>query len=149
VHKLYAIRVVSLLLVIFFAIPTKQVDSELEPYYTEVMNVIKEECPSLKVPRRIKVLLTNEDLSPFGNPFTVGICYFMGGQFKVLIKESYFYNSIEQEKFALVAHELTHCVLGYMHSDDPSDFMYPYIDYIPKQRVIEQLKEKTRKRCNN
>lgn len=140
----------SVLALVFFSIPEERIDYRVKPHYDAIKGIILSECPDMYLPNRIIIEVTDTVYPKALDPLdtTIGTCVFMGGQFKILLKKSYYVNSLEEEQYNLVAHELGHCILGQLHNDIPSHFMYPTVGYLNKDLVNEQLREVSRKRCN-
>ena len=137
------ILIAWILAILFFTnIQKFEVDEHIIPYYNEFISIVKKECPKIETPNQFVVkfdTLKNEE---------VGLCYFYAFKREIKIDEFFWEFASDQSRKQLVFHELTHCILTKHHVEDENNYMYAYLNYLPPDVLIEQVKESARSYCN-
>lgn len=127
-----------------FFIKGHKIDGELKPYYTEVIDIVKDVCPATinSIPHQISVV--KESL---GSDI-IGRCsyYFVG--FRIQVDESFFKYASDDARFQLMAHELTHCLIQIKHLDDWDHYMYPHFFTVPRIKLERQIRELFKETCH-
>lgn len=129
--------------------PAIIIDEQLKPYQTEYFNLIKYNCPTLEFFYPSRVEIKFGDL-PEG---VIGLCEANSVKFKVTIDEEFWNRKEvlvdkESDRYQLVMHELTHCMLRLDHIDIGTHFMASYLLPIKKEKTKEQLTEIIKVLCN-
>lgn len=127
--------------ILFISLPTIEVDHEIAPYYNEFMEIVKNECPNLQLPNQLFVLF--DEL----NDDEIGSCTVYLHKKQILIDKNFWSISEARVRKQLVFHELTHCVLKLNHVDVENNYMYPYIETVPGDQLIEQVRLNVRIAC--
>lgn len=109
----------------------------LIPYVNDVNNVIKISCDKSKIFKYYDSVIDFDDLSDD----EIGVCSFGKNVFTITFDRKFWQVATEAERFQLVMHEETHCLLHQMHVDKKDNFMYPVFTDIPREKIIKQLKE--------
>lgn len=128
-------------IILFISLPTIKVDREIAPYYNEFMEIVESECPNLQLPNQLFVLF--DEL----NDDEIGSCTVYLHKKKILIDKNFWSISEARVRKQLVFHELTHCVLKLNHVDVENNYMYPYIETVPGDQLIEQVRLNVRIAC--
>lgn len=136
--------IISLLILFVLFFPIKRIDIDLQPYYTEVNNIIEENCPSKRYFNPSKIVVVKRNLpSPI-----IGYCQPNINSFKIIIDTEYWDTGTNNQKFFLMAHELSHCMLSVQHSEDSLNYMYPdENESLSRITVIEQLIQNIKNFC--
>lgn len=125
--------------ILTFIVPIHYVNEELQPYYNEFFTYVDSKCKKeqINVPSQIVV-----DFGPMMSEGDIGYCIAIDGiRFKINIDKDYFIRSNEEQKFNLMVHELSHCVLSQKHSEDSRHYMYYMENGLSKEATIIQLKQ--------
>jgi len=131
-------------LILIFAAPVQVTHNDLQPYYTEFVNIITNECPSIKYTNKGK---RNIGFANIGGK-TLGYCMMTGFGYTIMIDSTYWSRANDTDKYEVIMHELTHCLLREPHNYDPDNYMFPSKEKcIPKEVILEQIKEYARKHC--
>jgi hypothetical protein len=128
--------------ILFFTLPTNNIDKELNSYYKEFMDLGKERCNKIQKPNQFSIKfskLTDDN---------IGLCTVYIHRKEVLIDENYWAISNLETRKQLVFHELTHCILDKNHIDSEDNYMNPYLIELPKDVLYEQVKDNMVKFCN-
>lgn len=126
--------------------PVQYISAPLDPYVKEVKDIIISNCRPGRYEDPKHQLVYFHVLGRE----TIGVCEYsdLVHGFTIEIDPVNWLISDSDERFALVAHELTHCMLLQPHSEDRHSYMYPYARPMEKQEVIRQLKEVINHQCN-
>lgn len=130
---------------LFCATPIHTMDPRLTPYVNEIMGIIDSTCGSKAYSLPQHTSYAFEKL--IGN--AIGVCRWNIYGYSVSIDTAFWSRSDDLDKFTVIAHEITHCVLKLNHSKDPDNYMY-YLNtsLLTKIEVIEQLQSNTRWACS-
>lgn len=145
-------------LLITSQIPNREIDPVLEPYYTEFKRVVKETCPTKDVIRDPGILtitfveentlnfLPDSVLNFFEMGNNIGLCSVFLNTARIKIDKQYWNHSNFDDRYELITHELTHCLLGHwylakypLHTSDPGHYMYPSMRTLFKYETESQL----------
>lgn len=142
------VKYVLLAYLVYLIIPIKYVNDEFKPYYNNYLTIVKSYCGTedLNLPSRMSIdymtFVYSKDL--LGNCARFGsVSFFIG------INESSWKKLDEDAKYQVITHELTHCVLEEMHSENPNNFMYFELNYLPRNIVNKQLIDIVKNKCHN
>jgi hypothetical protein len=130
-----------LAILFFTSIPIVNVDERIVPYYNEFISLVKNECPKIETPNQFKIKfdeLKNEE---------VGVCYFFMFRREIKIDQSFWDVTPEYGRRQLIFHELTHCILDTHHVEDENNYMNAYLNYVPTDVLIEQVKQVAKNYC--
>jgi hypothetical protein len=136
----YALCILS---IFYFFGPVSFDNKVLEPYKLEVMTMIQQHCYPSQYYNPKKQFLYFKQLTDGA----IGQCVLNPFYYKIEIDPDYWRHLSEDERYQLLAHELTHCVLLIDHIDNKNDYMYYYMVDIPKDIVKKQLLENIKLRC--
>ena len=131
---------VSLLL--FVTVPIKRINTSIQPYYNEFVELVKNECPNLETPRQLIIdfgTLKDEE---------IGLCYYFTFKREIKIDSFFWETASEFSRRQLVFHELTHCLLNVDHVESEDNYMNPYLIYISEEKLLEQIKLNAKEHCN-
>lgn len=122
---LYGIEAIMLLITLSITVPYRSVEPRLTPYVTRYMSMIKKVCRDGEYNRPHRRIIGFGETRNIDKDSadTIGWCMIRWGQYRITIDEPFFNGLSEDGKFQLMAHELTHCVLGLDHRDDVVDYM--------------------------
>lgn len=113
---------------------TPFIDYRLTPYYQEVMGIFVTYCDWDKLHKRRPIIkfgkLKNDD---------VGMCIKKPYGYEIVIEPDYWFSTDEDSRYALIAHELMHCVMGAKHVQTVGHFMYAYTSITTKQKVNSEM----------
>lgn len=126
--------------------PIQYITAPLAPYIKEVKSIIINNCKPGRYENPDHQLIYFRVLGET----TIGACGYsdlMHG-FTIEIDPVYWLISDEADRFQLIAHEMTHCMLLLPHSEDKHSYMYPFVNPLSKQEVIRQMKEILNRQCN-
>lgn len=98
--------------------PAREIDNELGPYVSNYLDLVKEECPRVSLPRQVIIKFSK---LPSG---VMAWCVPRPAGFKIEINEETWGFETVEGRYSLVVHELSHCVLGLPHSQDEYNYMY-------------------------
>lgn len=112
------------------------VNPSLIPYTNETQNIIETYCTG-KIYKYVSSVIDFNNLEDD----EIGVCNFGKNVYTIEIDKRFWGVATENEKFQLVTHEMTHCLLHVLHLDKKDNYMYPIFTDIPKEKVISQLKE--------
>lgn len=132
-----------LLFVFFFPLSTVKPSPELKPFYTEYTAIIKEECPEIKLPKKISMGFGTLSMDE------IGVCTIFFDKRQIVIDKTYWEMAVESERKQLIFHELTHCILNFAHIEDPNNYMNPYLMPISNDTLIQQVRESARVFCKD
>ena len=127
--------------------PIKSIDPQLKPYYNEYLLLAKLYCneKDLNIPRRISI-----QLSDWMEEGTLGFCIqYPTMSYFIRIQETYWNKANEAQRYQVIVHELSHCVMREGHSDDPHSYMYYAINDLSIEETNRQLVDFLSKKCNN
>lgn len=127
----------------FVYFPIKRIDPALKGYYDYYQELKNEVCPSLKLYKPAKIII---DFGMKSGPY-IGICYRSNIGFHITVDRQWWDHEDEQDRFQLMMHELSHCMLGLDHIEDPSNYMYPSFMYLDKDTVIQELTANFKAQC--
>lgn len=122
------------------------VENDIIPYYNEYMSLYKQHCSVNKLDG------TNNRITMFTDKFDdeiLGLCYQQFNSQFVFLNKNRFYGMTESSKKSLVFHELNHCVLGLLHSDNPNSLMYAYQNELKEEQIKVEQVDIFNKTCNN
>lgn len=120
--------IIFIAFMIYLITPVHHTTRALRPYVDEFMGIAKSVCP------HDRLFLPNKTVIRFGKPsefekyeklLEVGYCKLSPFEYEIVINKEFFEQESEANKSQIMAHELTHCVLGEDHSDSDHDYMYP------------------------
>lgn len=115
-----------IVLIAFFVLinvvtPTsKEIDKSINVHYTHYMRLVDEFCTKDQYFNPISYNITLKSLE---RPY-IGFCHYIGSYYEITLSRSYWMTSSDDDRFQLLAHELTHCLFEAEHTDDPNNFMY-------------------------
>lgn len=112
------------------------IDPILKPYYLEYKKIVDEYCTSDQYITQDFKLVFDEI-----KPKYQGICNNFPNAFKITVNKRSWNYIDEDMKFALIAHEFSHCQFEVPHFENPFHYMYYAATPLSKSEVISQLKE--------
>jgi hypothetical protein len=133
------------LMYLFF--PLKIINPELQPYYNHFMMTAKAYCDErdLNQPDRIEI-----DFSSTMDRNILGYCMRYGDlSYFLKIQKQFWDRATDAEKYQLVIHELTHCVMREGHSDDRKHYMYYAMNSLTIEETSKQLNDFLLQKCSN
>ena len=125
--------------------PIHYIDPELKPYTDAYDRITSEYCgwDDYIEPRQTIVMFSDLDQPK------IGVCINYGFGWVIQIDKTFWSKASVEDKFHLVAHERSHCVLGLGHvSNDWSSYMYPSIEQIPIKLVMYQVLADAKRICS-
>lgn len=130
---------ILLLQIFIYFLPIHYVNPKIEPYYKEFFSYVYPQC------RKDQINYPKQTVIDFGSmpdSDDIGYCVLLKGvRFKITLNKKYFDKATEEQRFILVAHELTHCVFLRDHSASPFHYMYWRETGVRKNDAIYQLQE--------
>jgi hypothetical protein len=118
------------------------IETELQPYFNEFNDQVKETCKdNYKLPRGLVI-----GFSIIAPP-VVGYCIKTPIEWLVAIDRLNWVLSDESERYALMMHELTHCYFRTGHTSDPDHYMYSETRPIKPEVVKKQYQKIIREEC--
>lgn len=114
-----------------------EVEQSLAPYYEEFTAKV----PCYKPARQIEIVYGQLE-----EP-TIGLCETYPFGWKITVDGVYWNRASDLDKYELMTHELTHCVLNKMHTNDPNDYMYPEKTFIMNLDMERQLQDNIKEYC--
>lgn len=126
--------------------PLKYINPELKPYYNNFMATAKQYCPEkdLNIPVKMDI-----DISDKVDAGILGYCVQYKHMFYYIsINKSFWDQSPISDRYQVMMHELTHCVMGEGHSEDPDSYMYYSINYLTTEETEQQLTDFFNEKCN-
>lgn len=130
----------------FVAMPSKNVDSTLKPYYDDYYSVVRPLCSTVHYLTQNKVNVKFADLSMLGHG-TIGLCRARLFMYTVLIDPRAWLIMTEADRYQVMMHELSHCHMFLPHVDDPYNYMFAYEVTMSKEEVRRQLIENAHIHC--
>lgn len=121
------------------------IESQVTAYFDEFMNEVLQDCDIKQINYPDKIIIGFDKTQTRD---AVGECYRSPGLFVIKFDSFGWLISSDEEKRNLTFHEFTHCVLKQDHVSDPSNYMYPYLTAVPKDKLYKQLHEYTQERCH-
>lgn len=125
-------------------VPEVNIDPRLKPYYDYTMTTIKQRCTERQYnnTRRITIQFEKMKLP------VIGEClHNLFGSYKININEEYWEEATYVERKELFLHESTHCIFLVGHSDNPLNYMYPYLNQMSEQELDRQFNELLTQKC--
>ena len=121
----------------------EKIDQKLKLYYDHYMSLINSNCPKLNKnqPKQIFIYFSDHKDS------IIGLCSKNNYRFIVTIDNKYWSKADEAQKYQLVMHELSHCVLGIDHSSDIGNYMFPVLEDLSMNIVYEQVVQDIKNKC--
>lgn len=120
-----------------------EIESAVKPHYIEFMSLVTQYCkedqyfhPHFKIQFRH---LPNS---------IIGLCSIYPRSFIVYFDKKFWDDNEDLARFQLVAHELSHCILGLEHVKDPYNYMAPSFINISKKELYNQIKEVLKRKCS-
>ncbi len=145
--KLFIFISLYIALVIYTLRPIHVVEPELQGKINLIDNLINANCNNPEdLNRPFQTVYEFTDLPTN----VIGLCNTLNHYYKIQIDKTYWAFATEREKFSLIAHEMTHCVLDMNeHSNDRDNYMYYALNpSLSIATITNQIIENTKKVCN-
>lgn len=111
------------------------IDPRISESYYKYKHMIMKSC-FLKYNRPLSMTAVVDNIE---DEKTIGLCYDTGSNPKIEIKVSYYLENKDNAYMdALVAHELTHCMLHQPHTDKKDHFMNAMEQRVTSKKWLEQ-----------
>lgn len=130
-----------------FIEPKEKIDPELRHFYDEFNKLVKDNCNKRGIisnPSRIKIEFIDYINERKDSNVVIGQCQLGLFKYRVIIHRKWYASSTLLERYNLLYHELSHCILKLQHIDDYNNFMYPEMVILPydklKQQVVNEIK---------
>lgn len=133
-----------LLLGLVLLLPYTKIDPVLGMYYNTIKYAVDRDCPSQDYYHPNQILMKFDNLQ--GQ--TIGMCTRTINRYTIRIDSSWWSEARQDERFQLMAHELSHCILGADHVDDRHSFMSSTFQTLSMSEVILQLRELIKEKCH-
>jgi hypothetical protein len=141
------LRVLLLTLVMLPITPliaiTTTKNETLMDYYNKTLGVVAQYCDKTKYfnPNLITVNFDNlsEDI--------LGECRLQLNGYTLMFDKKKWTNLSESDKNQLMIHEVTHCIFGMGHVNDPTHYMNPFMMYLDSSVVDAQFRALLIERC--
>lgn len=132
-------------ILIWHAVPVHSSNRDLGPYAKQVFDIIDENCPKKNYFRPNHTYFEIVKLK--GDE--IGLCDRSQGWYQISMDRKFWEDSDDLAKFAVMAHEITHCALRFDHSMNIDNYMYyTYMGELTRAEIISQLIVYTRKVCD-
>lgn len=135
--------VLCILCIFYFFGPISFDNKTLEVYKVEVLKIIQDHCYPSQYYNPRKQFVYFKHLTDG----VVGQCALNPWYYKIEIDPTYWKHMSEDERFQVMAHEMTHCLLLLDHVDNRYNYMYYMMVDLPKKTVIDQLLVNLKYRC--
>lgn len=124
-------------LIVLVFIPIHYVAKDLQPYVDTIMDITNVECSEDQYWLPNKTFIYFDD---FSKSKYIGMCQVMPHKFIIKIDHSYFENATEDERLAVIAHELHHCLFNDPeHSINPYNYKNAVLPEISKAVLYRQV----------
>ena len=137
------VKYVLLFLCLYSLTPINYCSKDLKPYRNELLALTKQYCkpgqyynPAHKFLHFRKM---KDHIIGYCSPTLVG--------YSITIDPTYWNRTSEDDRFQLIAHEISHCILGKDHVEDMHNYMYYSIYPLTKEVVTKQFIENLRSTC--
>lgn len=133
----FLLNSLGILFILYLIFPYKSFDKQVTSYYNEFMSYVYSSCELNEYHHPSQIVIGFTTLLPKS---TVGICFRGPISYRIYLLKDYWDKSNDIVRYGLIMHELSHCVLYMTHSDDPTNYMYPYTSgFSSVQKIREQL----------
>lgn len=138
------LNLACILFIISVIIPYKVIDNEIEPYYSEYMNIVQAYCKPDQYfnPWQMSIQFAELENNIIAQCQSNNI-----SKYNIIYNTNYWKKQNHIQKKATIFHELQHCVFNEDHSENPDDFMYAYETVISDSVLNEQLIEHLKNQC--
>lgn len=148
-YLVYGLEAILILFSVAVASPYVSVDSKLKPYHDEYMRMVKEVCRPGEYNKPIKRVVGFGDTAAVDkdSPDAIGWCLSTNLGYKIMIDRKFWLSLDTDEKFQLMAHEMSHCVLGLEHRLHGYDYMAPAFFKLEPRIMRDQVRLDIEARC--
>lgn len=126
-------------------------NTELLNYYIEYKEMFESVCARDDVNRLMpdKAIIKFAPTSdPNQKGRAIGVCTtYDTGDWVIRIDPEFYKTASNEDRYSVVMHELTHCVLHMDHSSDQGNYMYWSLQHLPKETIIKQMKADMKAHC--
>lgn len=124
--------------------PIHRVDKELDMYHQMFMSVVRYNCKEDEYYQPNQLIV---DFSPDSDWNNLGTCQTGLSRSEIHINKDEWVGLSDDDKFQLMMHEETHCVLKLDHIDDDGHYMSPAMHEIPWYKTVYQVMTLVRSVC--
>ena len=125
-------------------VPYTSIDPELAKFDNEFVAEVKKYCREDQYFHPIQKRIFFENIE---DKQVIAQCGYSPFNFKVGVSYFHWRRSSEEQKFATLNHEFTHCYFKVGHNPDPGNYMYAFENYLPREVVKKQLTDFLAERC--
>lgn len=136
-------KYVLLFLCIYYFTPINYCNKNLKPYVKEVLEITNKYCTKKQYYNPLHTYIYFKKLP--NN--IIGYCSSKINGYGITIDPIYWKYATEADRFQLVVHEMSHCIIGKNHVDNKFNYMYYSLYPLSKQIVTQQFIENLRSVC--
>lgn len=139
------LKYVLLFICIYLITPISYCNKDLKPYVKEIMDLTNTYCKPSQYnnPKHVYYFFRKLPKN------MIGYCDDQINGFSIVIHPLYWQRATDADKFQLIAHELSHCLLSKEHVDNKWNYMYPSLYPLSREVVTQQYIENLRSVCVN
>lgn len=137
------LKYVLLFFCIYVFTPISYCDKTLNPYVQEVLEITNQHCNKKQYYNPAHTYVYFKKMSGH----MIGYCSPKINGYGITVDPLYWKYANEDDRFQLIAHEMTHCILGKDHVDNKHNYMYYSVYPLTKQIIIQQFIENLRSVC--
>lgn len=145
-NVLIALNLLVISTLVISLIPVTGMNKEISPYYNFALDIIKANCKDNEYnhPDHIKIDFARK----LYQKEAIGECLNLGFRYEITLRKDYWERATEDERLILVMHEVAHCALGKLHSEDEKNYMYYMENYLDLPTVINQFTNDAMTHCS-
>ncbi len=136
-----SLMAISWLTACAFVVPMRKIDKDIQPYYDAFIENFTEICGNYNPPNLVNIHFTKL-VSP-----NIGGCLSYPFGYTLDIDQEYWDLAPSSRRVQLVYHELSHCVLGKDHVDNPDNYMYSSLEDLPLETTLNQTRDNMHEFC--
>lgn len=134
---------IILLLIVFLCYPIHYVNPQLKPLTNEIFSIVNQYCkPGQYYNPRHTFVYFKKLKEPI-----VGQCGMGIQRYSIVLDPPYWNYYNINDKFQLLVHEFSHCILFKNHVDDPKNYMYYSMVNLTKEQIKEQFIKDLKEHC--
>lgn len=123
--------------------PRRTIDPEFVPLMNDIVSDIEVGCPKYPLPPVLEVHFGKLDNQ------TIGLCQKNWYHSWITVNKSYWINFNDADRYQLLVHEGSHCLLNEPHRDDRTHYMYPYFVTLSHAEIEKQYLALIKEKCDN
>lgn len=138
----------TLMLGLYVAWPYTYVESAVSPHFVHYLNDVRKHCSHSQYfyPGQIVVKLGTLG-APMSGGKQIGYCKKSVNRFEVVLDKTFWDQASHADRYKVVAHELSHCMLKAQHSENEHDFMYGISRSATQAEIEQQVSKYLKDTC--